>query len=91
MATHRRLKHPSVICSVWASRAKRSDADFSSSFWLLLCGEEAGWSRKTMEEAVAGSSEKVMVVWPAERSSGDGERKMDLRDEHMVEMAGLCK
>ena len=26
-----------------------------------------------MEEAVAGSSEKVMVVWPAERSSGDGE------------------
>ena len=44
-----------------------------------------------MEEAAAGSSEKVMVVWPAERGSGDGERKMDLRDEHMLEMAGLCK
>ena len=43
-----------------------------------------------MKEAVAGSSEKVMV-WPPERGSGDGERKMDLRDEHMIEMAGLCK
>ena len=43
-----------------------------------------------MKEAVAGSSEKVMV-WPPERGSGDGERKMDLRDEHMLEMAGLGK